>query len=98
MLRKALGGVLVVGAMMLSSQPASAGGPFRDCLFDNFCRGLPYHEKAGCNGYLQYRIQRGRNRDRAIELCVWGCGEIYDVPTKIEDCRKGCRDVHSMDN
>lgn len=88
----------VIALLIVFTTPLHAGGPFRDVLFDNFCEGLPYHEKVGCKGYLQYRIQRGRNRDRALELCTWGCGETLDDPTKVQDCQKGCQDTNALDH
>lgn len=98
MFLKFFAAALVAGSLAVWSQPAPAGGPFRDVLFDNFCRGKPYEERVGCNGYLQYRIQRGRNRDKAIELCTWGCGEILDGPTKTSDCQRACRDMNALDH
>ena len=89
---------VLMALLTFFTAPLHSGGPFRDVLFDNFCRELPYHEKAGCNGYLQYRIERGRNRDRALELCVWGCGEVMDDPTKVQDCQKGCQDANAQDH
>ncbi len=89
---------LILGALMLNWQTGMAGGPCRDVLFDTFCQGLPYNEKVGCSGYLQYRIQRGRNRDRALESCTWGCAEVLDDPAKIKDCQKGCRDMNAQDH
>jgi len=98
MLGKFFVAALLAGMLVFWTQSASAGGPFRDTLFDNFCRGLEYNEKVGCNGYLQYRIQRGRSRDRALEMCTWGCGEVLDNPAKISDCQKGCRDANAQDH
>jgi len=92
---------LVFGVLLsvfLITGMSQAGGPFRDVLFQTFCSSLPYQEKVGCNGYLQYRIQRGRDRDKALELCVWGCGQVLIDPVKIEDCRKGCRTTNQKDN
>ncbi|MFO7728087.1 MAG: hypothetical protein R6X11_07135 [Desulfonatronovibrio sp.] len=97
MLRKFFAAALVAGSLVFFDQSASAGGPFMDVLFDNFCQGKPYAERTGCNGYLQYRIQRGRNRDKAFELCIWGCGEVLDSSTEISDCHKGCQEVNALD-
>ncbi|MFW5837996.1 MAG: hypothetical protein ACOCVM_08295 [Desulfovibrionaceae bacterium] len=98
MFRKMFVAALVAGSLALWAQPAAAGGPFRDVLFDNFCQTLPYHEQVGCNGYLQYRIQRGKSRDQAIENCLWGCGEVMNDPTKVPDCKKGCQHANGLDN
>lgn len=92
--------VLVLGVLVsvfLITGMSQAGGPFYETLSQTFCSNLPYQEKKGCNGYLQYRIQRGKNRDEALESCTWGCGEIFSDPVKIEDCRKGCRDANALD-
>ena len=98
MFRKFFAAVLVTCSLVVWAQSAPAEGPFWDALFDNFCRGLEYNERVGCNGYLQYRIQRGRNRDKAFELCTWGCGEVMDNPTKISECQKGCQDINALDH
>lgn len=97
MSRKILPVMLLLSLFLLHVQPATAGA-FRDALFDGFCRDLPYSERIGCNGYLQYRIQRGKSRDQALETCLWGCGEVLSDPTKVPDCRKGCLDANALDN
>ncbi len=76
---------------------AWAGGPFRNLLFDNFCQGLPYNEQTGCNGYLQYRIERGRDRESALDNCIWGCAQVLDDPADVENCRTGCRGANDKD-
>jgi hypothetical protein len=76
---------------------AWAGGPFSNVLIDNFCQGLPDHERDGCKGYLQYRIGRGKSRESALDNCIWGCGEIMNSPSQVENCRKGCRGVNNKD-
>jgi hypothetical protein len=88
----------VLFSVFLITGMSQAGGPFRDVLFQTFCSSLPYNEKVGCNGYLQYRIQRGKDRDTSLNNCIWGCGEVMDDPTKIEDCQKGCRETNEKDN
>lgn len=90
--------LVAMGMIAWHTEPADASGPFRDALFDNFCRDLPYQERVGCNGYLQYRIQRGKSRQQAIDNCLWGCGEVLTDPTKIENCQKGCREANAKDN
>jgi hypothetical protein len=90
---------LLLGLLTFCSPPAHAGGgPFYNTLYNTFCSGLPYHERLGCHGYLQYRIQRGKSRDEALNKCLWGCGELYDDPAQVENCRKGCQEANTKDN
>ena len=89
----------VMGSVFLISGVSQAGGPFYETLYQNFCQNLPNSpERKGCQGYLQYRIQRGKSRDDSLDNCIWGCGEVFSDPVKIEDCRKGCRIANEKDN
>lgn len=76
---------------------AWAGGPFSNVLIDNFCQGLPGHERDGCEGYVQYRIQLGKSRETALDNCIWACGQIKNSPSEIETCRTGCRGANDKD-
>ncbi len=90
--------LLVLILALFCFQPAMAGGPARDVLFNQFCKSMPYHNKIGCNGYLQYRIQRGKSRDQSLNNCIWGCGQVLSDPSAIEKCKEGCRAMHGYDN
>jgi hypothetical protein len=72
-------------------------GPFEDVLSDTFCSGLSQNEKTGCQGYLQFRIARGKDRQHSLDRCLWGCYETMADPTKVQACQAGCRKAHELD-
>ena len=79
--------------------PPVYAGPFKEVLHSNFCKGMQsWAKKSGCDGYLQYRIERGKARQQSLDNCKWGCGEIMNDPAKIEGCREGCRIAHENDH
>lgn len=89
----------VLIAALATAKPAYARGPFFSTLHDTFCKdqSFAYHKRQGCGGYLQYRIERGKSRDEAINKCNWGCGELYDEPSKVQACREGCAYANTRD-
>lgn len=93
-------GLMLGAAGLLALTPAAPAlaGPFKSALHSQFCRSLPYHQRVGCDGYLQYRIERGKDRDYSNSTCKWGCAQVLSDPSAIEDCRKGCAEANSKDN
>ena len=89
--------VVCMVAILSCGQMALAGGPFQQTLSNCFCRDLPDHERVGCNGYLQFRIERGKDRQSSLDSCLWGCTQILSNPLDIQKCQKGCREANEKD-
>ncbi|MGE4555254.1 MAG: hypothetical protein AB7D07_00380 [Desulfovibrionaceae bacterium] len=83
--------------MAMGVRPVQAG-PVRSTLFEAFCTQLGQVEKIGCNGYLQYRIKEGLEREFSLKSCYWGCTQILSNAAEVERCQSGCAFVHSKDN
>jgi hypothetical protein len=98
MLGKAVSTALLAGLLAVWASPAAAGGPFYNALSQSFCSGLPPQERTGCDGYLSYRIQRGKSRQEALERCLWACGEAFGDAAQVARCQKGCREANARDH
>ncbi len=88
--------LLGVGLVIGFTTPLHSG-PFQKVLSDTFCNGLSPDRKTGCNGYLQYRIERGKDKQRSLDSCLWGCEQIMDDLKREQLCQAGCRKAHELD-
>ncbi|MFP4168281.1 MAG: hypothetical protein ACLFSY_05455 [Desulfonatronovibrionaceae bacterium] len=90
--------LILLAVFCLGSLSPAYAGRFKEVLHNNFCKGMDKQAtKIGCDGYLQYRIERGKARQQSFDNCKWGCGETMNDPVEVEECREGCRIANEND-
>lgn len=83
----------MAAATLCAPSPAdAAASPFITFLSNKACAGNPSGFKAGCDGYLIFRMNQCNSPSDALSKCLTRCDRYDDQgkPGKANKCREGC--------